>query len=129
MEELKAEILKEFDFDYFYQLNRVKSAELEVADFEECGEELKQKISQSLSRIEEASAREAVKENKRLNEYIRRLILEIKSTKNTVKELRNLYGTPICDNLHHKNIHQHKGIEPCPVTTEIHRLLTLQDNK
>lgn len=35
------DIEKEFDFDYIYELKRVKNAELSTQDFVECGLELK----------------------------------------------------------------------------------------
>ena len=118
-EKLREEILKEFDFDYLYQLNRVKRAELEVADFEECGEELKQKISHSLTRIAEASAREAREEERAIWLKTSQVLID-----------NNNKGTPICENCGKKTIkwfdHQ--------VFTGFHcsncgKFLPLQDNK
>lgn len=42
--------------------------------------------------------------------------------KNARAELFNLYGTPVCENLHHPKKYQHKGFENCPVVERITQL-------
>ena len=37
-------------------------------------------------------------------------------------ELFNLYGTPVCENLHHPKKYQHKYFENCPVVERIAQL-------
>ena len=37
-------------------------------------------------------------------------------------ELMNLYGTPICENLHHSKKYRHSASEPCPVEDQIAEL-------
>ena len=43
-------------------------------------------------------------------------------------EMANLYGTPVCENLHHAKKHQHSALEACPVVEQIAKLTQLRQN-
>jgi len=75
MNKEQEEQFKSIDFDYIYNLKRVKSAELEVEDFEEYGEELKkiigEVIEQNYISKEEAKVNERKIKHKIYNDLMK----------------------------------------------------------
>jgi len=52
----------------------------------------------------------------------------LKSKQEALTRLVGLYGTPICDHLHHNKKQRHTGCEICPVVKEINDLKPIISN-
>ena len=78
---------------------------------------------------------ETVSKTEKIEEMVRDFCSVVPKSKSEVRQriqqaiveerarVVGLYGTPICDNLHHKKNQRHTGGEICPVVQEINNLV------